>query len=129
MRASVNAVAAHVDSDHPYSLVSLGDVGYAGYRAHKEREAYQVEGPDSLSPAQKVELRKRQMEASKGVTGQVDPIQSSEVTHVGLIMARRAVFQSIASMALREWDSKQGSPAAYDHEHPSRSCIYHPQRE
>ena len=114
----MNVVTSHVASDLLYSLGSLGDVGYAGYRAHKEREAFQVEGPDSLSPAQKVELRKRQVEASKGVTGKVDPIQSSEVTHVGLIMARRAVFQSIASMALRECDSTQGSPVAYHHAHP-----------
>lgn len=57
----------------------------------------------SLSATDKVELRKRHAERvaqqeHHGAT--VDPSQVSETTHVGLIMARRAVFQSLASMAL-----------------------------
>jgi fission process protein 1 len=48
---------------------------------------------------QKVELKKRQLELAQG---NADANKTSEPTHVGLIMARRAVFQSIASMALRE---------------------------
>lgn len=56
----------------------------------------------SLSPNEKVELRKRHTQrlAEQGEHAGVDPNQVSEATHVGLVMARRAVFQSIASMAL-----------------------------
>ncbi|UZJ55306.1 hypothetical protein CBS101457_004626 [Exobasidium rhododendri] len=78
----------------------LGDVGYAGYRAHSESVALREKGPESLSIAQKVELKKREAEAGKTVSGKVDAVPGSEMTHVGLVMARRAVFQSIASMAL-----------------------------
>ena len=57
---------------------------------------------NALSPTEKVELRKRHVErlAEQGDHAGVDPNQVSEATHVGLVMARRAVFQSIASMGL-----------------------------
>ncbi|PWZ03606.1 hypothetical protein BCV70DRAFT_170444 [Testicularia cyperi] len=57
---------------------------------------------DALSPLEKVELRKRHTDrlALQGQHAGVDPARISESTHVGLVMARRAVFQSIASMAL-----------------------------
>ncbi|GAC75419.1 hypothetical protein PANT_15d00062 [Moesziomyces antarcticus T-34] len=57
---------------------------------------------NALSPTEKVELRKRHVErlAEQGDHAGVDPNQVSEATHVGVVMARRAVFQSIASMAL-----------------------------
>lgn len=56
----------------------------------------------SLSPTEKVELRKRHTQrlAEQGEHAGVDPSQVSEAMHVGLTMARRGVFQSIASMAL-----------------------------
>lgn len=75
---------------------SLGDVGYAGYRANQEYLQIEEKGVDALSPAQKVELRKRQLEAEQ--QGLVTPKlgEVGQATHVGLIMARRAVFQSIA---------------------------------
>ncbi|KAJ1026322.1 hypothetical protein NDA16_002409 [Ustilago loliicola] len=57
---------------------------------------------NALSPTEKVELRKRHTQrlAAQGEHAGVDPSQVSETMHVGLVMARRAVFQSIASMAL-----------------------------
>lgn len=57
---------------------------------------------NALSPTEKVELRKRHTQrlAAQGEHAGVDPNQISETMHVGLVMARRAVFQSIASMAL-----------------------------
>ncbi|PWN37564.1 uncharacterized protein FA14DRAFT_117419 [Meira miltonrushii] len=51
----------------------LGDCGYAGYLAHKERQ---------------------------GTLPSYNPLEASEGMHVGLVVARRAVFQSLASMAL-----------------------------
>lgn len=57
----------------------------------------------SLSQTDKVELRKRHAERvaqQNHHAANVDPSKVSETTHVGLIMARRAVFQSLASMAL-----------------------------
>lgn len=56
----------------------------------------------ALSPTEKVELRKRHTQrlAKQGEHAGVDPNRVSEATHVGLTMARQAVFQSIASMAL-----------------------------
>ncbi|SNX87382.1 uncharacterized protein MEPE_06092 [Melanopsichium pennsylvanicum] len=56
----------------------------------------------ALSPTEKVELRKRHTQrlAQQGEHAGVDPNQVSEAMHVGLTMARRGVFQSIASMAL-----------------------------
>ncbi len=56
----------------------------------------------ALSPTEKVELRKRHTQrlAEQGKHAGVDPNKISETTHVGLTMARQAVFQSIASMAL-----------------------------
>ena len=55
-----------------------------------------------LSPTEKVELCKRHVQrlAEKGEHAGVDPNEVSETMHMGLVMARRAVFQSIASMAL-----------------------------
>jgi mitochondrial fission process protein 1 len=90
----------------------LGDCGYAGYLAHKERQgtlpSLAEKATESLSPAQKVELRKRQMEnnlTSKDENTlpnvvKYNPLEASESMHVGLVVARRAVFQSLASMAL-----------------------------
>ncbi|KAJ1036178.1 hypothetical protein NDA18_000044 [Ustilago nuda] len=56
----------------------------------------------ALSPTEKVELRKRHTQrlAAQGGHAGVEPNKVSEPMHVGLVMARRAVFQSIASMAL-----------------------------
>ncbi|SPC61962.1 uncharacterized protein UHOD_08120 [Ustilago sp. UG-2017b] len=56
----------------------------------------------ALSPTEKVELRKRHTQrlAAQGDHAGVEPNKVSEPMHVGLVMARRAVFQSIASMAL-----------------------------
>lgn len=90
----------------------MGDCGYAGYLAHKERQStlpsLAEKATESLSPAQKVELRKRQMEnnlTSKDENTlpnviKYNPLEASESMHVGLVVARRAVFQSLASMAL-----------------------------
>ncbi|SPO29952.1 uncharacterized protein UTRI_06258_B [Ustilago trichophora] len=56
----------------------------------------------ALSPTEKVELKKRHTQrlAEQGEHAGVDPTRVSEFTHVGMTMARQAVFQSIASMAL-----------------------------
>lgn len=56
----------------------------------------------ALSPSEKVELRKRHTQrlAEQGHRAGVDPTKVSEFTHVGMTVARQAVFQSIASMAL-----------------------------
>ena len=56
----------------------------------------------ALTPNEKVELRKRHTQrlATHGKQAGVDPNEVSEATHVGLVVARRAVFQSLASMAL-----------------------------
>lgn len=56
----------------------------------------------ALSPSEKVELKKRHTQrlAEQGHHAGVDPSKISETTHVGLTVARQAVFQSIASMAL-----------------------------
>lgn len=90
----------------------MGDCGYAGYLAHKERQgplqSIAEKTADALSPAQKVELRKRQMDnnlTSKDENAlpnviKYNPLEASEGMHVGLVVARRAVFQSLASMAL-----------------------------
>ncbi|PWN92874.1 hypothetical protein FA10DRAFT_246880 [Acaromyces ingoldii] len=78
----------------------LGDVGYAGYRANQEYLQIEEKGVDALSPAQKAELRKRQLEAEQQGLATPKLGEVGQATHVGLIMARRAVFQSIASMAL-----------------------------
>ena len=51
----------------------------------------------NLSPAEKVELRKRDFDIANDPT--LSP-KHSEAVNVGLVIARRAVFQSIASMAL-----------------------------
>lgn len=53
-----------------------------------------------LTPAQKVELRKRELDSGKDSVVKWNPLEASETTHVGLVVARRAVFQGIASMAL-----------------------------
>ncbi|KDN36921.1 hypothetical protein K437DRAFT_265187 [Tilletiaria anomala UBC 951] len=86
------------------------DVGYAGYKAHLAH--HEAVSPlesinnsllkarndiDKLSPAEKVELKKRQFDISNDAT--LSP-HHSEITNIGLVVARRAVFQSIASMAL-----------------------------
>lgn len=88
----------------------MGDCGYAGYLAHKERQgtlpSIAEKATETLSPAQKVELRKRQLEnevKDKDALPNVikyNPLEASESMHVGLVVARRAVFQSLASMAL-----------------------------
>ncbi|PWN45064.1 hypothetical protein IE81DRAFT_320663 [Ceraceosorus guamensis] len=93
----------------------VGDVGYAGYKAHQQHEhdtagiATKVEdkakeavnvGTDKLKQivgdsGQRVELRRsHDGSLEKHAAGH------SDFSHVGLVMARRAVFQSIASMAL-----------------------------
>ncbi|CDS81880.1 uncharacterized protein SPSC_00066 [Sporisorium scitamineum] len=56
----------------------------------------------ALSPSEKVELKKRHTQrlAEQGHHAGVGPSKVSEATHVGLTVARQAIFQSIASMAL-----------------------------
>jgi fission process protein 1 len=79
----------------------LGDCGYAGYLAHKQRQGMLPAAADTmLSPAQKVELRRRQLESGDANPIKWNPLEASEPMHVGLVVARRAVFQSLASMAL-----------------------------
>lgn len=78
------------------SICSLGDVGYAGYRANQEYLQIEEKGIEALSPAQKVELKKRQHEAEQQGLAPLKLGDVGQSTHVGLIMARRAVFQSIA---------------------------------
>jgi fission process protein 1 len=102
------------------SFSSLGDVGYAGYRAHLDRQL--PSDTTNMSPAQKVELRKRQVELAKG---DQDANKTSESTHVGLIMARRAVFQSIASMALPAFTIHSVSESYYTFS--LRGLIHHRQ--
>lgn len=97
----------------------IGDVGYAGWRAHQQSEALLNGEKDSevlsnLSSAQKDELRKREINEGKMLesiekkvekeigsdkhSNIIDPRIHGQFTHVGFVMARRAVFQSIARL-------------------------------
>ena len=89
---------AFVRSAYAVSWAYLAlDVGYTGYKAHLA----QHQSLDPLKPVHDA------VAAAKGKAGQIDvandPTLSkshSEATNIGLVVARRAVFQSIASMAL-----------------------------
>lgn len=94
----------------------IGDVGYAGYRANQQSDALlngggAEENYDNLTPAQKVELKRREFNEGKALqkvedslmghhddkkSNIIDPRIHGKYTHVGFVMARRAVFQSIA---------------------------------
>ncbi|KAN0063801.1 hypothetical protein ACQY0O_003852 [Thecaphora frezii] len=101
-------------------LYLLGDVSYAGYKQAKLHETLLDQpGPvetaeekliaaaralgvdpkklETMTLDQKTELRKRHLAQSPSSDAAV---VRGEGTSVGLVMARRAVFQSIASMAL-----------------------------
>lgn len=72
---------------------SLGDCGYAGYLAHKEQQSAKSPSQD-MNLKDKVELRKKEVDGNNAIKW--DSPQVSAPTHVGLVVARRAVFQSIA---------------------------------
>lgn len=103
----------------------IGDVAYAGYKARELHR--QLAQESSLDPSAKLKRLAQEAEeklhkatqkgkevaqSDKSVAtatqeesrhsheGVSDPLQYSETTHVGLVVARRAVFQSLASMAL-----------------------------
>lgn len=92
-------------------LYLTGDVGYAGYKAHQQwaagapaGEAASAKAFNALPESEKTELRRRAIASgdkppAEG-TLEENSQQHGEFGHVGLVMARRAVFQSIASMAL-----------------------------
>lgn len=89
----------------------LGDVGYAGYKAHqqhehdtagvvsqagdKAKEAVQV-ATDKLKQAAASSDHKTELRRSHDGSLETHAVGHSAFSHVGLVMARRAVFQSIA---------------------------------
>ena len=79
-------------------LYLISDVAYAGYKAANAHETAANEHGIATAIQEKAHLSPPEIGKQEGA----DPSKHSETSHVGFIMARRAVFQSLASMALRK---------------------------